>query len=109
MKRVKPLARFYERETAAYAIICNIDYILEECPFSVGATSLRLKEVLNSMENSSPGTKLQFYFDFLRAKEKGIFPALTRAELHCCQHCGEATGASGLCAFCRLLERTRQP
>jgi uncharacterized protein (TIGR00269 family) len=107
VKRVKPLARFYERETAAYAIICNIDYIMEECPFSVGATSLRLKEVLNRMENRSPGTKLQFYFDFLRVREKGIFPALARAELHSCPHCVEATGASGQCAFCCLLERAR--
>ena len=43
VKKAKPLARFYERETAAYAIVCNIDYILDECPFSVGATSLRLE------------------------------------------------------------------
>ena len=45
VKRAKPLARFYERETAAYAIIWNIEYMQEEYPFSVGATSLRLKEL----------------------------------------------------------------
>jgi len=107
VKRAKPLVRFYERETAAYAIICNIDYIQDECPFSVGATSLRLKEVLNSMENSSPGTKLQFYFSFLRAKENSLLPGYRRPELHPCEKCGQATGAPGLCAFCRLLEPAR--
>jgi tRNA-5-methyluridine54 2-sulfurtransferase len=104
VKRAKPLARFYERETAAYAIINNIEYMQEECPYSVGATSLRLKEVLNSMENSSPGTKLQFYFSFLRAKENSLFPGCKRPELRACEKCGQATGALGLCAFCRLLE-----
>jgi tRNA-5-methyluridine54 2-sulfurtransferase len=103
VKRAKPLARFYERETAAYAILGNIDYILDECPFSVGATSLRLKEVLNSMENGSPGAKLNFYFSFLRAKENNIFPGYNRPELSPCERCGQATGAGGLCAFCRLV------
>jgi uncharacterized protein (TIGR00269 family) len=103
VKKVKPLARFYERETAAYAIIGNIDYILDECPFSFGATSLRLKEVLNSMENRSPGTKLNFYFSFLRAKKKSLFPGYERPELQPCEKCGQATGVGGLCAFCRLV------
>ena len=108
VRRAKPLARFYERETAAYAIVGNIDYMLEECPFSTGATSLRLKEVLNSMENSSPGTKLQFYFNFLRAREKSLFPGYDQPELHPCEKCGQATAAPGLCAFCRLLQGARQ-
>ncbi len=102
VKRAKPLARFYERETAAYAIVSNIDYIQDECPFSKGATSLRLKEVLNSMENGSPGTKLQFYYSFLRARQKGIFPGYDRPALQACEKCGQATGIPGLCAFCRL-------
>jgi tRNA(Ile)-lysidine synthase TilS/MesJ len=126
IKKTKPLARFYERETAAYAIVSNIDYIQDECPFSVGARSLRLKEVLNSMENGSPGTKLHFYFSFLRAKGgvSGIWPQDrgagqasvehdsaggpcakdSAAELAPCRICGQATTAAGLCAFCRLVK-----
>ena len=104
VKRVKPLARFYERETAAYAIVSNIDYILDECPFSKGATSIRLKETLNLMESGSPGTKLSFYFSFLRARKKGLFPGYERPELHACEKCGQATGIPGLCAFCRLTD-----
>ena len=102
MKRAKPFARFYERETAAYAIVSGIDYIQEECPFSVGATSIKLKEALNSMELGSPGTKLHFYHSFLRAKKKGVFPGYERAALHACEQCGQATGIPGHCAFCRL-------
>ncbi len=109
IKRVKPFARFYERETAAYAIVSGIDYMPEECPFSHGATSLGYKEILNSIEDHSPGTKLKFYFEFLRAKKKGLLQEYTPAELRQCGKCGVATGSSGLCAFCRLIERARLP
>ncbi|MDR3553417.1 MAG: ATP-binding protein [Syntrophobacteraceae bacterium] len=107
VKRAKPLARFYERESAAYAIVSNIDYIEEECPFSKGATSIRYKEVLNSMESGSAGTKLQFYHSFLRARKKGLFPDNERPELQVCEKCGQATGLSGLCAFCRLTDQEK--
>ncbi len=109
VKKVKPLARFYEREMAAYAIVRGIPYIMEECPFSEGATSLGYKEVLNSMERKSSGTKLKFYFEFLKAKKKGLLPNYVPPELRLCEKCGEPTGSTGLCAFCRLIERPARP
>src|SRR5438876_912251 len=57
-RKVKPLARVYEREMAAYALVRGIDYIYEECPFSVGATTLFHKTLLNQLEAHSPGAKL---------------------------------------------------
>jgi uncharacterized protein (TIGR00269 family) len=106
-RKVKPFCRFYERETAAYALITGIDYIYDECPYAVGATSIRHKEMLNRMEEESPGTKAQFYLGFLRAREAGFF--CERAEevaLHPCTTCGQPTSAPGLCAFCRLWRVT---
>jgi tRNA(Ile)-lysidine synthase TilS/MesJ len=60
VRRVKPLFRLSERETAAYAFVRKIDYIVEECPFAVGATSIAHKETLNRMEDASPGAKHNF-------------------------------------------------
>jgi uncharacterized protein (TIGR00269 family) len=103
-RKVKPFCRFYERETAAYALICGIDYIYEECPFSAGATSLRHKEILTQMEHHTPGTKMHFYTKFLKAKETGLFDGapLMLKEIQNCPKCGQPTTAEGLCAFCRL-------
>ena len=102
-RKVKPFCRFYERETAAYALITDIDYIYAECPYAVGATSLRHKGLLNQMEEESPGTKLHFYLGFLRARKAGFFrEQVTEVELHPCTNCGQPTSAPGLCAFCRL-------
>jgi len=57
VRRVKPLYRLSERETAAYAFVRKIDYIVDECPFAKGATSITHKETLNRMEEASPGAK----------------------------------------------------
>lgn len=105
-RKVKPFCRFYERETAAYTLIRNIDYIYDECPYSVGASSIRYKTILSEMESQSPGTKLQFYLGFLRAREAGAFEMApeTRPELHACRTCGQPTTAGDQCAFCRLWD-----
>ena len=103
-RKVKPLFRLYEREMAAYALVRGISYIQDECPFSVGATSLYYKGLLNQMERDSAGAKLNFYLSFLRAKEEGLFRTLDLTPLHACERCGQMTGIAGLCAFCRLWE-----
>jgi uncharacterized protein (TIGR00269 family) len=103
-RKVKPFCRLYERETAAYALVRGIDYIYDECPYAVGAKTIFYKSLLNQLENRSPGAKMQFYLQFLKAKEEGRFMAVEREEvtLNVCQSCGQPTTAPGLCAFCRL-------
>jgi len=103
-RKVKPLFRFYEREMAAYALVRGISYIEDECPFSVGATSLYYKGLLNQMERDCAGAKLNFYLNFLRAKDDGLIHSGEPTPLHACERCGQATGIEGLCAFCRLWE-----
>lgn len=106
-RKIKPFCRFYERETAAYVLLEGIDYIYDECPHAAGATSLDHKATLNQMEHASPGTKLHFYTNFLRAKAEGLFREPdTEVTLHPCVQCGQPTSAEGLCAFCRLWQPT---
>jgi uncharacterized protein (TIGR00269 family) len=106
-RKVKPFCRLYERETAAYALISGIDYIYDECPYAVGATSIHHKGVLNRMEEESPGAKAHFYLGFLRARKAGFFcQKVDEINLHPCANCGQPTSAPGLCAFCRLWETT---
>ena len=103
-RKVKPFCRLYERETAAYALVRGIDYIYAECPYAVGAKTIFYKSLLNQLGNRSPGAKMQFYLQFLKAKEEGRLMAIEGEEmmLNECQSCGQPTTAPGLCAFCRL-------
>ena len=105
-RKVKPLVRLSERETAAYCVLRGIDYIVEECPMAAGNRHLRYKEALNAIEAGSPGTKHAFYFEFL-AKAAGHFqPEAAAAQdgLTGCARCGAPTTGE-VCAFCRLVER----
>ncbi len=106
-RKVKPLCRFYERDMAAYAMLSGIEYIYEECPFSVGSTSIYYKEMLNQLENQRPGAKLTFYLRFLEAKNSGLFaqPIAVEFATHLCQKCGQPTSAPDLCSFCRMIEK----
>jgi uncharacterized protein (TIGR00269 family) len=105
IKKVKPFCRFYERETATYALVRGIDYIYDECPHAVGNLTNFYKTLLNQLEAESPGAKLSFYLEFLRARSEGAFESFNRTEeLHACKVCGQPTSAPGRCAFCRMWE-----
>jgi uncharacterized protein (TIGR00269 family) len=105
-RKVKPLVRLGERETAAYCVLRGIDYIVEECPMAAGNRHLRYKEALNAIEVGSPGTKHAFYFEFLdKAADRFRGEAAEAQEgLTPCARCGSPTPGE-VCAFCRLVER----
>lgn len=106
-KKVKPFCRFYERETATYAVVRNIEYVYDECPHAVGNLTNFYKTLLNQLEAESPGAKLSFYVEFLKARQAGFFnPPIQTSDLHACTVCGQPTTAPGRCAFCRMWNIT---
>jgi uncharacterized protein (TIGR00269 family) len=106
VRRVKPLYRLSERETAAFAFLRRIDYIVEECPFAKGATSMAYKEVLTRMEESSPGAKHNFLFGFLE-RGRPAFQAAETTVLNECTRCGQVTTGT-VCAFCKLADQVKR-
>jgi uncharacterized protein (TIGR00269 family) len=105
-RKVKPLIRIGEREMAAYCVLSGIDYIVEECPMAAGNKHIGYKEVLNAIEERSPGSKAAFVFGFIeRVHERFAGEAQDeRDELQACTVCGAPTPGD-TCAFCRLRER----
>ena len=110
-RKAKPFIHLYERETAAYALVRGISFVEQECPYSVNAKTIYYKKLLNQLERRSPGTKMQYYLSFLRAKKGGLFTEETReqVELRPCRVCGQSTTAGDMCAFCRLWEPAPEP
>ncbi|HYE79857.1 MAG TPA: tRNA(Ile)-lysidine synthetase, partial [bacterium] len=106
VRKVKPLVRLSERETAAYCVIRGIDYIVEECPMAAGNKHLGYKEALNAIEAESPGTKSAFYFGFLDKAWRHFAPQAVaeQADLVACSSCGAPT-TGDVCAFCKLRAR----
>ena len=108
LRKAKPFCQFYEKETAAYAIMEGIDYIEEECPFSVGSTTIQHKETLNLIEHNHAGTKLAFYLKFLKARTILFQDAdqnenFSQALFHC-ETCKQPTTKPGDCSFCRVIK-----
>lgn len=106
VRRVKPLYRLSELETAAYAFLRGIDYIVEECPFAKGATSIAHKQVLDRLEEASPGAKHNFLFGFLD-RARPAFERVENVELHECTSCGQVT-TGAVCAFCKLADLVKR-
>ena len=104
-KKVKPLVRLTERETAAWCIVRGIDYLVDECPMALGNKHLAYKSALNAIEETSPGTKAGFYFNFIEHMApllagRAVADGLQLGE---CSNCGAPT-TGNVCAFCHLVE-----
>jgi len=104
VKKVKPLVRIAERESAAFALLRGIDYIIEECPMVEGNTQHRYKEAITIIEEASPGTKSQMYFGFLKKAADRFKEESSEVELVPCVECGAPTVAydrpEPRCSFC---------
>ncbi|MFN4216291.1 MAG: TIGR00269 family protein [Brevinematales bacterium] len=105
LKKVKPLCRISEKESALYTIFHKIPYIKPECPYSTHASSLENKRILQKLEEEKPGTKITFYTGFL----KNLAPLLHKNEkrdisLAFCRICGEPT-TTEICSICQLKQK----
>jgi uncharacterized protein (TIGR00269 family) len=104
-KKVKPLVRLSERETAAWCIVRGVDYLVDECPMAAGNKHLAYKAALNTIEAASPGSKANFYLNFI----DNMAPLLIGhavaegSSIGACSNCGAPTTGS-LCAFCHLVD-----
>ena len=102
-RKVKPLWRLSEFETANYAFLRGIDYHYAPCPYSRGASFTFHKKLWADLEEHMPGRKLDFYQGFL---ERGR-PAFARIEaedglsLQSCASCGLPTSQE-MCGVCRI-------
>ena len=105
-RKVKPLVRLAERETAAYCVMGGIDYQVEECPMAAGNRHLAYKEALDVVEGRSPGAKAAFYFEYLDKAAHRFNAGFADAQdaLLRCSRCGAPT-PDEVCAFCKLVER----
>jgi len=106
VRKVKPLYLTSEYETAVYAFMRGIDYVVDECPNAAGASQLVYKDVLNRLETASPGTKLAFVKEFLRSAQPA-FDAAGREPPSECTRCGMPAFGT-VCAYCRLVDEVRR-
>lgn len=108
-RKVKPLWRLSEFETANYAFLMGIEHHHAPCPYSQGASFTFYKTLWHELEEKMPGRKIDFYQGFL---ERGR-PAFSRVDeetgvdLVPCIRCGYPTSAE-MCGVCRIREALQE-
>ncbi|MFO7961602.1 MAG: ATP-binding protein [Nitriliruptoraceae bacterium] len=104
VRKIKPLYRLSERESAAYCVVRGIDYVVEECPLVDGNTGHDLKAAFDLLEHGAPGLKAQFLFGFYERQERLVDPVTADdVTVGACTSCGMPTTGQ-TCAFCRQRE-----
>ncbi|MCH5277071.1 MAG: TIGR00269 family protein [Desulfovibrionaceae bacterium] len=104
-RKVKPLWRLTEFETANYAFLMGIENHYAPCPYSAGASFSTLKGLWMDLEEAMPGRKMDFYQGFLE-RGRPAFRAVEEVKgesLRPCARCGCPTSA-GVCGVCRIRE-----
>ncbi|MFW5730438.1 MAG: ATP-binding protein [Desulfonatronovibrionaceae bacterium] len=110
VRKVKPLYRLSEFETAGYCFLSGIEYSSVPCPYSKGASFTFYKTLLDELEDKQPGRKLDFYEGFLQRGRQG-FALLDREKgspVSPCLICGYPT-SEDVCGVCRIREAVAGP
>lgn len=109
-KKVKPLFRVTEFESANFSFLMNIPYHHLPCPYSGGASFTGHKMLWRDLELRSPGSKRAFYKGFLDRGQQA-FAAINQEkkdyEVKPCTECGCPTSV-GVCNVCRLKKQLQK-
>lgn len=107
VRKVKPLYLTSELETASFAFLRGIEYVVEECPNAAGATQLTYKALLDQLESSSPGSKLSFVNEFVTRGAAGFLAKERESAPNTCGGCGMPSFGD-LCSFCSLSSEVQR-
>lgn len=105
-RKIKPLWRLTEFETANYAFLRNIPHHASACPYSQGASFATIKNWFHKLDAKMPGRKLDFYQGFLNRGRPQFANCQggSSVSLHPCPACGSPTSSSGTCGICRIRD-----
>jgi len=103
--RIEPLRGIPEKESYLYALLNDIEFSDDECPYAGGALRNDYRGMIDEMEQKHPGTKFSIVasYDAVRPMLKEHFPA---ANLGRCK-CGEPT-CNQQCMACEMMERAHK-
>lgn len=101
--RLLPLRTIPEKESMLYAIVKKIEFHNAECPYSMHALRGTYRDIINNLEDSTPGTRHSILNSYESIKNLLLeqYPAI---KLNLCQICNEPTSQK-ICKTCLLKKR----
>ncbi len=103
--RIQPLRLIPEKESYLYALVNGIPFSDDECPYRNRAVRNTFREIVNRLEDETPGTRYSILKSYDTIKESLIerFPP---AALKRCKRCGEPANGE-LCMACTMEEKLK--
>ncbi|MEI6796497.1 MAG: TIGR00269 family protein [Methanomassiliicoccales archaeon] len=103
--RVEPLRQVPEKESFLYALLRELPFSDDECPYANEALRNEFRALIDDMESRHPGTRHSILasYDSIRPALHATFPT---AGLSLCA-CGEPCHG-GKCMACRMLDAFRE-
>lgn len=103
--RIEPLRLIPEKESYLYALLNEIEFSDDECPYAGEALRNDYRAMIDGMEQKHPGIKFSIVssYDTIRPMLKEHFPA---ANLKLCA-CGEPT-CNERCMACEMVDRAKK-
>ena len=95
--RLLPLRRLPEQEVYLYAILKGMKFHDGDCPYAGKAQRNFFRKLIMEMENKQPGTRHSLVNGMEKIRENVPPPP----KLSNCPSCGEPSGGSEPCVFCR--------
>lgn len=99
VSKVKPLYYLKDKECMLYAYINDLPYCDMECPYSINAPTLKIKEWLNEIEKEMPGIILNFAKSFWKIEDK--MQEKEKVKLNRCEIC-QYPSYGKMCKFCKI-------
>lgn len=113
-RKVKPLVKLSDRDMKLYVQLRDIPNHPGLCPHSQGAVSHIHKEILQTIDDTFPGTKGSFYTQYVEKIRPLIEAGLSQQGSpgspgpgHC-SRCSYPTMRDGLCQYCSLEDAVRK-
>jgi uncharacterized protein (TIGR00269 family) len=101
--RFLPLRAIPEKEAMLYALVKNIEFHNAECPYSTRALRGSYRDLIDTLEDNTPGTRHSILKSYESIKDLLIeqYPPIS---LNTCPSCGEPTSQQ-MCKTCLLKKR----
>jgi len=104
--RLLPLRLIPEKEVMLYALVKGIEFHNAECPYSVRALRGSFRDIVDALEEKTPGTRHSIMNSYESIKDL-LLEKYPPIKLNSCPSCGEPTSQK-LCKTCLLKKRILQ-
>lgn len=101
--RVLPLRTIPEQEIMLYALVKHIEFHNAECPYSTRALRGSFRDIIDTLEDNTPGTRHSILNSYESIKEL-LLAQYPPVKLNRCPSCKEPT-SQNLCKTCLLKKR----